>query len=124
MTPLAKAGRQLDSAVSAYNEAVGSFDTRVMPQVRRIEQAGAASEREVARRRALEITARAIASARRSPRPRRGPLPAVGEPPETASGSPPAPEFEHDQGSATGTVAGSSSHEEEQQVEDEREHGP
>jgi len=62
VTPLAKAGRQLDSAVSAYNEAVGSFDTRVIPQVRRIEQAGAASEREVQAPPALEITARAIAA--------------------------------------------------------------
>jgi len=62
VAPLAKAGRQLDSAVSAYNEAVGSFDTRVIPQVRRIEQAGAASEREVQAPPALEITARAIAA--------------------------------------------------------------
>jgi DNA recombination protein RmuC len=62
VTPLAKAGRQLDSAVSAYNEAIGSFDTRVVPQVRRIEQAGAASEREVEAPAALDITARAIAT--------------------------------------------------------------
>ena len=58
--PLAKVGRQLDSAVSAYNEAVGSFDHRVMPQVRKIEQAGAASERKVLAPDAVEITARAI----------------------------------------------------------------
>jgi DNA recombination protein RmuC len=45
--PLAKVGRQLGSAVSAYNEAVGSFDGRVMPQLRRIEEAGAKSEREL-----------------------------------------------------------------------------
>ena len=62
VTPFAKAGRQLGSAVAAYNEAVGSFDTRVMPQVRRIEQAGAASERELGTPPPLEITARAIAS--------------------------------------------------------------
>ncbi len=62
VTPFAKAGRQLGSAVAAYNEAVGSFDTRVMPQVRRIEQAGAASERELGEPPPLEITARAIAS--------------------------------------------------------------
>jgi DNA recombination protein RmuC len=62
VTPLAKTGRQLDSAVSAYNEAIGSFDTRVMPQVRRIEQAGASSERDVQAPPAIEITARAIAS--------------------------------------------------------------
>ncbi len=62
VTPFAKAGRQLGSAVAAYNEAVGSFDSRVMPQVRRIEQAGAASERELAPPEPLELTARAIAS--------------------------------------------------------------
>jgi DNA recombination protein RmuC len=58
--PLSKVGRQLDSAVCAYNEAIGSFDHRVIPQVRRIEQAGAASEREVLAPPAVEITARAI----------------------------------------------------------------
>ncbi|MGH2865180.1 MAG: DNA recombination protein RmuC [Solirubrobacteraceae bacterium] len=58
--PLSKVGRQLDSAVCAYNEAVGSFDHRVIPQVRKIEQAGAGSEREVLAPDAVEITARAI----------------------------------------------------------------
>jgi len=43
--PLARVGRQLGSAVSAYNEAVVSFESRVMPQLRRIEDAGAASGR-------------------------------------------------------------------------------
>ncbi len=60
--PLAKVGRQLGSATAAYNEAVGSFDSRVMPQVRKIEQAGAASERDVQAPDAIEITARAIAA--------------------------------------------------------------
>jgi DNA recombination protein RmuC len=58
--PLAKVGRQLDSAVSAFNEAVGSFDHRVVPQVRRIEQAGASSEREVLPPPAVETTSRAL----------------------------------------------------------------
>jgi DNA recombination protein RmuC len=58
--PLSKVGRQLDSAVGAYNEAIGSFDHRVIPQVRKIEQAGAASERKVMAPDAVEITARAI----------------------------------------------------------------
>jgi DNA recombination protein RmuC len=58
--PLSKVGRQLDSAVGAYNEAVGSFDTRVVPQVRRIEEAGAASDREVAAPSAVETTARSV----------------------------------------------------------------
>src|SRR3982074_3237235 len=58
--PFAKVGRQLDSAIGAYNEAVGSFDHRVIPQVRRIEQAGAASDREVLAPPAVDITARKI----------------------------------------------------------------
>lgn len=58
--PFAKTGRQLESAVSAYNEAVGSFEHRVVPQVRRIEGAGAASEREVASPEPLQVTARAL----------------------------------------------------------------
>jgi len=58
--PLSKLGRQLDSAVGAYNDAVGSFDLRVMPQVRRIEQAGAGSGREVDAPEAIEISARTI----------------------------------------------------------------
>jgi DNA recombination protein RmuC len=62
VTPLGKLGRQLDSAVSAYNEAVGSFDLRVIPQVRRIEQAGAASEREVSAPDPLDVSARTITS--------------------------------------------------------------
>ena len=60
VSPFAKVGRQLDSAVGAYNEAIGSFEHRVIPQVRRIEQAGAASERDVNTPPALEITARAL----------------------------------------------------------------
>ncbi len=58
--PLAKVGRQLDSAVGAYNQAVGSFDTRVVPQLRRIEEAGAASEREVAAPPAIDTTTRPL----------------------------------------------------------------
>jgi DNA recombination protein RmuC len=78
--PLGKVGRQLDSAVSAYNEAVGSFDLRVMPQVRRIEQAGAASEREVLAPAALEASARTLTArpeldAPGEPEPAPAPLP-------------------------------------------------
>jgi DNA recombination protein RmuC len=58
--PLAKVGRQLDSAIGAYNEAVGSFDHRVIPQVRRIEQAGASSDREILAPSAIETTARPV----------------------------------------------------------------
>jgi DNA recombination protein RmuC len=45
--PLAKVGRQLGSAVGAYNEAIGSFEARVVPQLRRLEDAGASSGRTV-----------------------------------------------------------------------------
>jgi DNA recombination protein RmuC len=60
---LAKLGRQLGSAVGAYNEAVGSFDHRVVPQLRSIEQAGAASEREIAAPAAIEPTPRLVMTA-------------------------------------------------------------
>jgi DNA recombination protein RmuC len=60
VAPLAKVGRQLDSAIGAYNEAVGSFDARVVPQVRRIEEAGAASDRAVQTPPAVETTARTV----------------------------------------------------------------
>lgn len=42
-----KLGRRLGSAVGAYNDAVGSFDGSLLPQVRRIEKAGAKSDREL-----------------------------------------------------------------------------
>jgi DNA recombination protein RmuC len=58
--PLAKIGKQLDSAVSSYNKAVGSFERGVVPQVRRIEAAGANSEREVAAPAIVETSARPI----------------------------------------------------------------
>jgi DNA recombination protein RmuC len=67
--PLAKVGRQLDSAVTAYNEAVGSFDARVVPQVRRIEEAGAASDRAVRAPEAVETTARAVTARLESAEP-------------------------------------------------------
>jgi DNA recombination protein RmuC len=58
--PLAKIGKQLDSAVSSYNKAVGSFERGVIPQVRRIEAAGASSEREVTPPAIVETSARPI----------------------------------------------------------------
>jgi DNA recombination protein RmuC len=83
--PLSKVGRQLDSAVSAYNEAIGSFELRVIPQVRKIEQAGAASERDVLAPPAVEITARAITARLVGD----GPVEPAGEHDEPAPGEPP-----------------------------------
>ena len=45
LEPYAKLGRQLNSAVGAYNQGVGSLDARVLPQLRRLEEAGAGSEK-------------------------------------------------------------------------------
>jgi RmuC family len=56
--PFAKVGRQLGSAVVAYNDAVGSFDRRVVPQLRRIEAAGASSDKCVPSIATLEETPR------------------------------------------------------------------
>jgi DNA recombination protein RmuC len=58
--PLARVGKELDSAVSAYNKAVGSFERGVVPQARRIERAGAKSEREVPAPAAVEVAARSV----------------------------------------------------------------
>jgi DNA recombination protein RmuC len=41
---MSKAGRQLNSAVNAYNDAVGSAESRVLPQMRRFKQLGATNE--------------------------------------------------------------------------------
>ncbi len=72
--PFAKVGRALTSASTSYNEAVGSFDQRVIPQLRRIEQAGAASEREVQAPAGVEASTRLITS-RPAPAPRAEELP-------------------------------------------------
>jgi DNA recombination protein RmuC len=47
LEPHAKLGRQLDAAVTAYNQTVGSLDARVLPQLRRLEAAGAGSEKAI-----------------------------------------------------------------------------
>jgi DNA recombination protein RmuC len=71
--PLARVGRQLGSAVSAYNEAVGSFESRVVPQLRRIEEAGAASGRS-AELAGIEETPRTLSVQLAEPELRAAPL--------------------------------------------------
>jgi DNA recombination protein RmuC len=61
--PLSKVGRQLGSAVGAYNEAVGSFESRVVPQLRRMEDAGAKSERELTAPAQIEQSPRQLLAA-------------------------------------------------------------
>jgi DNA recombination protein RmuC len=46
--PLVKLGRQLNSAVEAYNQASRSFDARLTPKVRELAELGARSDRDVA----------------------------------------------------------------------------
>jgi DNA recombination protein RmuC len=77
--PLARVGRQLGSAVSAYNEAVGSFESRVVPQLRRIEEAGAASGRS-AELAGIEETPREITAQLGEPAPRPTALAELGAP--------------------------------------------
>ena len=60
LEPYAKLGRQLDSAMNAYNQGVGSLDARVLPQLRRLEEAGAGSEKPVPPLAGLDTPAKLI----------------------------------------------------------------
>ena len=57
--PLAKVGRQLGSAVDAYNQAARSFDSRLAPKVRELVELGASSGREVQAPTPIEAIAQA-----------------------------------------------------------------
>jgi DNA recombination protein RmuC len=56
----AKAGRQLNSATKSFDDAVGSLESRVMPQLRRIEEMGAASGKELEEPRRVDRAVRPI----------------------------------------------------------------
>jgi DNA recombination protein RmuC len=60
LEPYAKLGRQLNSTVNAYNQGVGSLDARVLPQLRRLEEAGAGSEKPTPPLTALDAPAKLI----------------------------------------------------------------
>jgi DNA recombination protein RmuC len=62
LEPYAKLGRQLNSAVNAYNQGAGSLDARVLPQLRRLEEAGAGSEKPVPPLAGLDTPAKLIAA--------------------------------------------------------------
>jgi DNA recombination protein RmuC len=62
LEPYARLGRQLNSAVNAYNQGAGSLDARVLPQLRRLEEAGAGSEKPVPPVAALDTPAKLIAA--------------------------------------------------------------
>jgi DNA recombination protein RmuC len=58
---LAKIGRSLGTSVNAYNEAVGSFDARVLVTARKLSEHGAASEaKELERPAPIEVVPRAL----------------------------------------------------------------
>jgi len=60
LEPYAKLGRQLNSAMNAYNQGVGSLDARVLPQLRRLEETGAGSEKALPRLEGLDTPAKLI----------------------------------------------------------------
>ena len=64
---LSGVGKGLNSALGKYNEAVASFDTRVLPQGRKLEELQAASGERLAAPAPLEIAPRPLASLPASP---------------------------------------------------------
>ena len=56
----AKAGRQLSSATKSFDDAVGSWESRIVPQLRRIEEMGAASGKELEEPRRVDRAVRPI----------------------------------------------------------------
>jgi DNA recombination protein RmuC len=68
LEPHAKLGRQLNAAVTAYNQTVGSLDARVLPQLRRLEEAGAGSEKAVPPLAGVDTPARLVTAPEREDR--------------------------------------------------------
>src|SRR5262249_22983514 len=64
-----KLGRQLSSATNAYNESVGSLEGRVLPQLRRFEGYGAASEKALATPAPIDAAPRVMAVPEPEPEP-------------------------------------------------------
>ncbi len=60
---MAKLGSNLDSAVSAYNSAVGSFETRLFTSARKFIDLGISSKKEIGEQSPIETTARKLTTA-------------------------------------------------------------
>jgi len=63
----AKLGRGLTSATNAYNDSVGSLEGRVLPQLRRFEDYGAASEKPLTTPAAIDAAPRALTAPEADP---------------------------------------------------------
>jgi DNA recombination protein RmuC len=63
LEPFAKVGRSLNTTVNAYNQATSSLEARVLPQLRRMEEAGAGSAKELTAPAPVETPARLLAAA-------------------------------------------------------------
>lgn len=72
---LAGVGKGLDDAISRYNDSVGSFDTRVMPQARRFKELGVRSTKEIKDIQTVDKVARSSRNATTNGDPQ--PLPAT-----------------------------------------------
>ena len=57
---MSKSGRQLSSAVSAYNDAVASAESRVLPQMRRFQELGAASDDDLESPKPIDQSVRSV----------------------------------------------------------------
>lgn len=57
---MSRVGRGLSGALESYNAAVGSLDTRVLPQARRMHELGASDGKPLAHLAALDVQARAL----------------------------------------------------------------
>ncbi|MGK2931906.1 MAG: DNA recombination protein RmuC [Solirubrobacterales bacterium] len=59
--PLNKVGKSLGQATDSYNQAIASYEARVVPQLRRIEDAGAKSAKDIEPAPTVETTTKMIA---------------------------------------------------------------
>jgi DNA recombination protein RmuC len=62
-THIERLGKGLDSAVKCYNDAVGSFESRVLISARKFSELGAATKEEIPELEPVERSARAVAAA-------------------------------------------------------------
>ena len=63
LTALAKVGRGLTTATGAYNQAIGSVEGRLLPQLRKVEDLGASSGKRIEASEPVEQAVRPIAAA-------------------------------------------------------------